>query len=131
MYKDDIYIKDIEKKKQLIKKYYEDMVFFDANQILEALQKFKVKEGYAISEYMTCFFAEEFETWEEEYFGEDGVAFYFNYPAVEKDVALIVDYDTFYQLLEDACNTYLTIKPFNKDEIQELLKQIKETLANK
>ena len=128
MYDKDEYIESLEDKNKYIKKYYEDMSMLDAKQLLKALKKYSKGEGYAISQELRCCFANEFEAWEEDYFGEEGVAYYFDYPAVEKDCIVVLSYSEFYKYLTEECEKYIK-RNFNEEkEVKEYLEKIKENL---
>jgi len=58
--------------------------------------------------------------------GEKGVCYYIDAPAVEEDVQFVLDYDTFYQYLEEDCAEHLEKYPHNNARVEELLGKIKE-----
>lgn len=84
---------------------------------MTVLEKYSGGEGYGI-EHVWCVFADDYEEWEEDYFGEDGIAFYFDYPAVEEDEEVILDYKTLYLYLEEIAESYLSRHPESKLEIE-------------
>ena len=69
-----------------IKEYFDALFFFRKSDVVNALESFCKFVGYTINDYMSCHFAVEFPPTDEEYFGEEGVVFYLDYPAVEEDV---------------------------------------------
>lgn len=118
----DFQSKDDEKKKALVKYYYQAM---GDERFLKVLNKYANEQGYGI-EHVWCTFANDFEPWEDDYFGETGIAYYFDYPAVEKDEIVILNYETFYRYLKEASIEYLERNSNNKEEVENLLKNIRE-----
>ena len=49
-------------------------------------------EGNALNEELFIYFSTEIYEKDEEYFGEDKVAFYFCYPFLEEDCIVLLDY---------------------------------------
>lgn len=78
-------------------------------------------KGNAINEEMRCFFANEFPQNDEEYFGEEGVAFYFDNPVVLDDCIVILTYEDFYKIVKERYESYIKNNKDSKDEIQSLL----------
>ncbi|MBO1625275.1 ribonuclease toxin immunity protein CdiI [Bacillus arachidis] len=115
------------KKKKLIKYFYQVM---GDERFLEVLKGYSNGEGYGI-EHVWCVFADDYEEWEDEYFGEEGIAYYFDYPAVEEDEEVILDYHTFYIYLKDACESYLDRHPNDEKQVKEYLEQIKDRFTIK
>lgn len=91
------------------------------------MENFSKREGFGI-EHIYCQFADYYEPWEEDYFGETGVAFYFDYPAVKEDITLILDEETFYMYLIKASEKYLARYPEEEQIVKELLEKIKSNL---
>jgi hypothetical protein len=123
----DVCVSDDKEKKDLVMYYYEVMGDKRLPKILNRLAK---GEGFGI-ENIWCVFAKDFEPWEDEYFGETGVAYYFDYPAVEKDKVVILDYETFYKYLEEVTLGYLERNIEDKENIINLLKVVKEKFVIK
>lgn len=84
---------------------------------IEALEEFSNRDGFGIGE-IGCGFANNYEPWEEDYFWETGVAFYFYYPAVKEDFTLILDEETFYNYLLKASEDYLTRHPADDQQLK-------------
>lgn len=108
--------------KELIKMYYRLMGDGNFLSILENISK---EIGYG-DEYARFVFASNWEEWEEDYFGEEGVCYYFDEPAVEEDIEFVLDYNTFYHYLEENSKEYLERHPNNAEQVNELLGKIKE-----
>lgn len=111
-----------ENHRELIKQFYWHMGDGDFLYILECISK---EIGYG-DEYCRFVFANNWEEWEEDYFGEEGVCYYFDEPAVKEDLQFVLDYDTFYRYLEEDCTTYLEKYPNNRGLVEELLGKIRE-----
>ncbi|CAM2897921.1 ribonuclease toxin immunity protein CdiI [Hathewaya histolytica] len=95
--------------------------------LIDALDNYSKLEGFGIKGIWCCF-ANEYEEWEEDYFGESGVAYYFDYPAVEKDCIVILTYKEFYKYLLDVCEKYVEKHSEEKGIIYEYLNKIKVNL---
>lgn len=117
-----MYVTDDIEKKKLVMFYYKIMGDKLLPRILDRLTKGK---GFGI-ENIWCVFAKDFEPWEDDYFGETGIAYYFDYPAVDKDKIVVLDYKTFYKYLEEITLKYLERNVERKETILNLLKIIKE-----
>lgn len=115
-------IKDNKKNVELVKYYYTIM---GDEKFLTILDNYANGDGYGI-ENVWCVFADDYETWEEDYFGDTGIAYYFDYPAVEKDETVILDYEVFFKYLKEACVKYLERNPQNKKVVESYLARIKE-----
>ncbi|MFI8623181.1 ribonuclease toxin immunity protein CdiI [Bacillus altitudinis] len=109
------------KNKELVKYFFQVM---GDERFLTIMDKFSKKEGYGI-EHVWCVFADDYEEWEEDYFGEEGIAFYFDYPALQEDEEVILDYETLYEYLDEIVEFYLVRHPENKLEIDNYMKKIK------
>ena len=109
--------------KKLIDLYY--FSIGDGN-FIKALEKYCNGNGFGGSECVWCVFAGELEEWDEGYFGETGVCYFFDYPAVDEDQTIVLDYPTFYYYLKEASTEYLIRHPNAKDEIEARLEQIKQ-----
>lgn len=112
------------KKEKLLKLYYSHI---GDGYFIDALNNFCNRQGFGIED-IWCVFANEYESWEEDYFGENGVAFYFDYPAVEKDEVLTLDEKSFYKYLLEVSKDYLTRNPTDEQKVKKLLKKIKYNL---
>jgi hypothetical protein len=111
---------DITKEKKMINLYYSHI---GDGYLLDALKNYCNAQGFGIED-VWCVFSNEYEPWEEDYFGETGIAYYFDYPAVEKDEVLILDYTTFYNYLLNACNDYIYRNPNDELEAKKYLNEI-------
>jgi hypothetical protein len=116
---------DKSKIKELLNLYY--WVIGD-ERFLSVLDKYSNCEGFGV-ENIWCCFANEYEEWEEDYFGESGVAYYFDYPAVEKDCTIILNYEEFYKYLVETCEEYIKKHEEEKAVIYEYLDKIKMNLS--
>ena len=114
----------LEKKEKYIRLYFN---YIGKSYFLDALENFRKKEGFG-QEYVWCCFANEYEKWEEDYFGESGVAFYFEYPAVEEDCTIILSNEEFYKYLVDECKDYIKKYPKDEDVVHNYLSVIKKKL---
>lgn len=112
------------KKEELLKLYYSHI---GDGYFLDALNNFSNRQGFGIED-IWCVFANEYEPWEEDYFGETGVAYYFDYPAIDKDEVLTLDKDSFYKYLLDASEDYLTRNLTDEQKVKKHLKIIKRKL---
>ncbi|PDZ11513.1 ribonuclease toxin immunity protein CdiI [Bacillus pseudomycoides] len=112
------------KKEELLKRYYSHI---GDGYFLDALNNFSNRQGFGIED-IWCVFANEYEPWEEDYFGETGVAYYFDYPAIDKDEVLTLDKDSFYKYLLDASEDYLTRNLTDEQKVKKHLKIIKRKL---
>jgi len=115
-------INDMENTDKHIKYYYEHI---GDGYFKKALSNYSESRGFGIEDIWCCF-ANEFEAWEEDYFGEEGVAYYFDYPAVEKDCIVILSYSEFYKYLTEACEEYIKRNVNEEKEVKVYLKKIKE-----
>ena len=96
----------------------------------QALKSFAKGEGYG-QEYVCCIFANEFRTWEEEYFGSTGVQISIDYPAYDEDVVAIVSNEEFFEYLTNECIKFINEFPDKKDEVNDYLNKIKINLGIK
>ncbi|MFC9658402.1 ribonuclease toxin immunity protein CdiI [Bacillus subtilis] len=110
------------KNKELINYFFKVM---GDERFIRILEKFSIEEGYGI-ENVWCVFADDYEKWEEDYFGDEGIAFYFDYPAVEEDKEVILDYENFYKYLNEIVGQYVERHPDNKLEVEKYMGTIKE-----
>ena len=75
-------------------------------------------EGNALNEELFIYFSTEIYEKDEEYFGEDKVAFYFCYPFLEEDCIVLLDYKQFYNSLTSIFEVYM--EDFSKDDIKKI-----------
>lgn len=107
--------------KELIDLYY--FAIGDGN-FIKALQKYCNGQGFG-NEHIWCLFSGELEEWEEGYFGENGVCYFFDHPAVDEDVTIVLNYPTFYVYLKEASEAYLLRHSDDKDLVESRLHEIK------
>lgn len=110
---------------ELIEFYYSNL---SDSYFLDALKSYSNGKGFGIGE-IWCVFAEEFEPWEEDYFGERKVSYYFDYPAVAKDEVLIVDESVFYRYLQEASIKFLKRNPAMETVVEEWMEKIRSWIA--
>ncbi|WP_420976700.1 ribonuclease toxin immunity protein CdiI [Bacillus vallismortis] len=91
---------------------------------LETLQRFLV-ENVVRRDTLGVVYSDEYDAYEEEYFGEDKVLFYYYYglDEIQED---IVTHKELCSYLEVACDFYIKKHPDKKREVKKLLEQIKE-----
>lgn len=111
-----------DKNKELVNYFFQIM---GDERFLTVLEKYANGDGYGI-EHVWCVFTDDYEEWEEDYFGDEGIAFYLDYPAVEEDEEVVLDYETFYIYLREIADSYLVKHPENELEIGDYMKKIKE-----
>ncbi|MCM3029647.1 ribonuclease toxin immunity protein CdiI [Niallia taxi] len=92
---------------------------------LRTLRAYSEGQGYG-DEYARFVFANYYEEWEEDYFGEEGIAYYIDNPVVDEDAEVILDYQTFYQFLLEDCELYMRRHPNDSKEVNDYLEKIKE-----
>lgn len=112
---------DKSKIKELLNLYY--WVIGD-DRFISILEKYSEGEGFGIEDIWCCF-ANEYEEWEEDYFGESGVAYYFDYPAVKEDCTIILSNKEFYKYLTEKCEEYVEKYEDKKDIVFNYLNKIK------
>jgi hypothetical protein len=98
---------------------YELREFFNAvtdSYFVQMVEDFAKGYGVGIDCYYLCSFPDDLDFDEEPF---DGVKVF----AVDSEV--VVDYETFYQYLKMACETYISRHPEDKNKINELLKKCK------
>ncbi|GAA0388012.1 ribonuclease toxin immunity protein CdiI [Paenibacillus motobuensis] len=113
-------------KKNISEKKLIDLYYFaigDEN-FIKALEKYCKGQGFGI-EHIWCLFAGELEDWEEGYFGDEGVCYFFDHPAVDKDETTVLDYPSFYAYLKEASEAYLSRHSDNRDIVESKLHEIK------
>ncbi|MDQ0928541.1 hypothetical protein QFZ25_002601 [Bacillus atrophaeus] len=108
--------------KELINYFFKVM---GDERFIQILEKFSNGEGYGI-ENVWCVFADDYEKWEEDYFGNEGIAFYFDYPAVKENEEVFLDYENFYKYLNEIVSEYLERHSENEPEVEKYMKGIKD-----
>ncbi len=125
MYKDAKYVK-YQKNENLIEMFYNVLFTWRDYQIIDVLKGYCNLEGNAVREELICYFATEFQPDEEDYFGQEGVAFYFYSPAVAEDdeCIVILTPEEFFNVVRKYYEKYILDNPDKKDEIDNLLKKL-------
>lgn len=114
---------------ELIKEYFDSLFFFREKKVIDVLKGYCQLEGNAINEELKCFFATEFPNKnDEEYFGESGVAFYLDYPAVDEDCIVVLTYDEFFEVVKIRYENYMKDNQEKRDEILFLLDSLKKVI---
>ncbi|WP_273130521.1 ribonuclease toxin immunity protein CdiI [Bacillus weihaiensis] len=108
--------------RDLVNLYY---IHMGDAKFLRTLKAYSEGQGYG-DEYARFVFANYYEKWEEDYFGEEGIAYYINSPVVDEDKEVILDYQTFYQFLEEDCELYVQSHPADLETVNDYLAKIKE-----
>jgi hypothetical protein len=99
-------------------------LYLEENKFIDALTDFAKNKGYPISEFICCGFPEEYESWEEGYFGKSGVKFEVEPPAVDDEKHLVVAKEDFVNFVSDLAKHYLLSNPNQQDEVCNLIKEI-------
>ena len=73
--------------KELIDLYYRHI---GNGYFLNALENYTISTGFGL-ENIGCVFAEELKEWEDDYFGDTGVAFYFEIQIVDNIVSININ----------------------------------------
>lgn len=102
-------------------------LYLEEEKFITALKGFRDNIGYSISEFVICAFASEYDSWEEGYFGEEGVKFEVEPPAVDDHKLDIITFNELYQYLDDMVNQYLVSNPDKRNEVTSLLNDIKSS----
>ncbi|MCM3025303.1 ribonuclease toxin immunity protein CdiI [Bacillus safensis] len=118
-------LKKILETQMLRDEHFPVVAFFNAitdDSFVNVVQHLSTGVGYGIND-VDCTFPNDLEPDEEPF---HGVLFALH------DDEVIVDYQTFYYYLEQACNTYITEYPQDKKTISEVLRKVfeKYRLAN-
>lgn len=111
-------------KKVFVEQYFKsigDQLFLDA------LDQFSRKSGFGREPFCNIFH-NEYETWEEGYFGDTGVKFVAYYPAMNIEEQAILSNSEFYDLVDKAAELYLEKYPDKKAVVIELLGKIRNIL---
>lgn len=103
-------------------------LYLDEDKLVDALEDFSNSIGYGISEFICCAFPSEYESWEEGYFGNKGVKFEVEPPAVDETKYEIVSNTDFIDFLDKLTHQYLVSYPMGESKIELLLNKIKITL---
>ena len=114
----DISYFNFNEKKDLVYYFLKRMFDKRKDEILDILDGYINFEGNALNEELFIYFSTEIYEKDEEYFGEDKVAFYFCYPFLEEDCIVLLDYKQFYNSLTSIFEVYM--EDFSKDDIKKI-----------
>ncbi|PWL50740.1 MAG: hypothetical protein DBY36_05910 [Clostridiales bacterium] len=130
MYSDTRYLQysDDEKGKRLVDDFYFILINWNMKKYIPSLQRNAQLEGIAQDEEIRFHFASEVEKDDEEYFGDSGVMFYYDYPAEEEDTAIFLTNEEFFGVLQEKSEEYLQKHAEDRQEVAELLKEIRKKL---
>ncbi len=129
MYQDTKYLRFSDKKgKEIINNFYYCLINWDPAKFVPSLKKHAQLEGIAQNEEIGFHFASEVEKDDEEYFGDSGVMFYYDYPAEEEDTAIFLTNEEFFGVLQEKSEEYLQKRAEDRQEVAELLKEIRKKL---
>lgn len=112
----------------LINSFYDILFGWREKKVIDVLKGYCELKGNAVNEEMRCFFANEFPQYDEEYFGEEGVAFYFDYPAVLDDCVIILTNEEFFEIVQERYECYIKNNQDCKNEIQNMLECLRKHL---
>ncbi|MNI52057.1 hypothetical protein D3C73_1068140 [compost metagenome] len=104
-------------------------LYLDEDKFVKALEYFLNLTGYGVSEFIGCTFPSEYESWEDGYFGDKGVKFEVEPPAVDETKYEIVTNEEFINLLEKLALQYLCSLPLEKSKVELLLNKIRTILC--
>ena len=88
-------------------------------------------KGCYVNDEMVCVFSSELQTDDEDYFGENKVAYYFFEPAVKEDKQIVISYQEFYDIVYKYYSEYARQHSEEQDEIMRLLAELKNKLNAK
>ena len=108
--------------------FYDMLIKWEPKSFLRVLKDYSNLRGNAVTNEMNCYFASELDPNDEDYFGDTGVAFYFDYPSVDEDCIIVLTNKEFYDVLVKKCNDYLQVDNMHKGEVNSLLHIIKQKL---
>ena len=86
-------------------------------------------KGCYVNDEMVCVFSSELQTDDEDYFGENKVAYYFFEPAVKEDKQIVISYQEFYDIVYKYYSEYVRQHSEERDEIMRLLAELKNKLG--
>jgi hypothetical protein len=94
---------------------------------IKSLDEFTKKNGFGREPFCNIFHSE-YQSWEEEYFGDTGVKFVAYYPTLSVEEQAILSNSEFYELVSKAAERYVQQYPYNKALVSERLEKIKKIL---
>jgi hypothetical protein len=104
-------------------------LYLDEDKFVDALNDFSNLIGYGVSEFISCAFPTEYESWEEGYFGDKGVKFEVEPPAIDETKCEIVTNSDFIDFISKLIHQYLVSYPMEEPKIELLLNKIKTTIS--
>lgn len=99
-------------------------LYLEENKFIDALKDFTKKKGYPVSEFICCGFPEEYESWEEGYFGNTGVKFEIEPPAVDEEKYLVVTKEEFVNFVSNLAKNYLLSNFSQQHIVNELIGEL-------
>lgn len=84
-----------------VRKFFNAVFVLRKDNIANYLTEFKNQRGIAVNDDLVCYFASELSKEDPEYFGDSGVVIYVNFPIAETDVAVILEYEQFLNLIQE------------------------------
>lgn len=121
-------ITDIEEKEKYLEKYYNTKGGFESRNFLRAIKWYSKLQGDYVYEQMRCFFASEIPEWDEDYFGDTGIIYYFEYPTVEADCELVLSNEEFYSYISEVAQIYKKLFPQDKNIVDFYIEKTKVKL---
>lgn len=116
-------------KEALIDEFYDELFFFREKRAVDVLRGYCKLKGNAINDYMSCHFATEFpDENDEEHFGNNGVAFYLDNPAVDESCIVVLTYNEFFCVVERRYEGYIKENSEKKEEVLFFLNELKNSL---
>ena len=123
-------IKKYDENKSTIDCFFANFKFYSSDHLIEILKKFCNFQGAYLDDYEHCSFASEIDEYDEDYFGDTGVGFFFYTPGYEDDMLIVLNYQEFYNEVEKTYKELLDNKPEIKGEVNELLESLHEKINN-
>ena len=111
--------------------FFDGMFCWNIQQVPQILDQFKKLKGISIAEDVACSFAVEARSNDLHYFGESGVAIYVDYPVADENVAVILTYQQFLEILRTYIIKYKDeFSPDKFSEIQQLYDSLRNVLLS-
>lgn len=100
-------------------------LYLEEEKFISALKDFARNVGYPVSEFISCGFSAEYDSWEDGYFGETGIKFEVEPPAVDETKYEIVSYEKFVGFVGSLIKGYLDSYPSEHEQVKLLFDKIK------
>lgn len=113
---------------KLINEFYNILFEWRRGTVIDVLKNYIELKGNAVNEEMRCYFSSEFPKDDEEYFGDTGIAFYFDPPAVHDDCVVVLSNEQFVQIVREKYKDFIQKNKSKEDEICFLLEKLKKKL---